>query len=135
MLSRSELLRMIVDLCSVNDIEILGDPRALPEEICATEDRDIVRNMASIILCLLDDFDYQRSPEFNDLIQGRSAAFVAMKKRIASDAVKRDEQRKRVEKALGDLLANDDAYKLLPKEHHTILSELVGFAQALRNPA
>lgn len=135
MLSRSKLMKLLVDIASVNDVPILREDRNLPDEICAKEDRQTVRRMAELVADLVRNFDYERSAEFEEAIAGKSNAVATMKRRLASDPVKRFEQRKRLEHALGDVLSSDMAFMLVPREQHAVVRSLIELASRLRNPA
>lgn len=134
MLTKSQLMRLLVDLAAVNDVALLDEDRALPPEVCGSEDRQTVRRMARIIADVLRRYDYERSPEFEEAVAGRSSAVVAMKRRLTSDPVKRAEHRRRLEGALGEVLTSDAAvYLLVPKEQHGAIRSLIELAGLLRN--
>jgi len=134
MLNKSQLMKVLVDLSAVNDVPILHQDRNLPIEICLPEDRQTVRKMAALVAYLLQTFQYERSPEFEEGLVGKSSAFVAMKRRLAADSLKRAEQRRRLESALGEVMSSDSAYALVPTELHGSIRALVDFAGGLRNP-
>jgi hypothetical protein len=127
-------MKLLVDVAAVNDVPMLREDRNLPLEICVPEDRTTVRKMAGLVAEVLRAFDYERSPEFEEAVAGESSAVVAMKRRLASDSVKRVEQQQRLETALGDVLSRDAVYMLVPKEHHMAIRNLVELATRLRNP-
>lgn len=133
MLTRSQLMKLLVDVASVNDVQVLDEDRNLPIEICAPEDRQTVRRMVATMADVLRAFDYERSPEFEDAVAGKSSAVVAMKRRLASDPIKRAQQRRRLEGALGEVLSNGDAYALVPTEHHGAIRSLIELSDRLHN--
>ncbi len=135
MLTKSQLMKVLVDIATVNDVSVLDEERNLPIEICAPEDRQTVRRMAALMADLLRAFVYESSLEFERSVAGKSSAVVAMKRRLASDPVKRSEQQRRLECALGEILSNDDAYALVTKEDHGSIRSLVELASRLRNPS
>jgi hypothetical protein len=124
-------MKLLVNLASINDVAVLSDARSLPIEICARDDQEAVRTMAASIASLLQDFDYLRSTEFEEAVEGKSAAVVAMKRRLALDAVKQAEQRRRFENALGDVLTSDEAYALVPRQQHSVIRGLIETAARL----
>src|SRR3954466_7050287 len=134
LLTKSQLIKLLVDVAAVNDVVILNEDRNLPAEVCAPEDRATVRRMAAVMMDLLRTFDYERSTEFGDAIAGKSSAVVAMKRRLASAPVRRAEQRRRFEAALGDMLSGTTVYSLAPREGHEGIRNLIDLAGRLRNP-
>ena len=134
MLTKSQLIKLLVDVTAVNDLPVLDEDRNLPTEVCVREDRQTVRRMVKIVAGLLREFEYEKSPEFEEAVAGKSHAVVTMKRRLASDPKKRSDYRRQMEEALGNVLTNDAVYSLVPKGQHYALRDLADLARGLRNP-
>ena len=70
MLSRAEMLTMLVGLKEVNDLDLVEGDSVLNVS-CTESDKSTVRAMASLIDQIYDDFDYEVSPEFLDKTGGK----------------------------------------------------------------
>jgi hypothetical protein len=133
MLTKHQLLKLLVDVAAANDVAILAEDRNLPPEICKPSDRATIRGMAKIVQELSQSFDYSLSPEFQKDTEGKSASVVAMKRRFAADPVKRAELRRRFEGALGEILSGDEILRLLPVDKHRAVRNIIELAAGLGN--
>jgi hypothetical protein len=118
----------------MNDSHVLSTDEGLPAEVCAPQDRATVREICALLIPLRQSVDPAEGLEFQEMVAGKSAAFEAMQRRLSSDPTKRKAYAERVDKALEELLANDDAFRLLPKAQHTTLAMIRQHAANLRNP-
>lgn len=122
MLSRRETLQLLVGLNEVDDLDLVVD-ESLLQVSCRIDDKEKVRSMASVIELIYKRFDYERSPEFVDKMDGKSAQVQAMHRRLLDS-----ERRNKVVRRLGDAIVriedNDDAYRLVAVVDHYLLNEL-----------
>jgi hypothetical protein len=123
-LSKPDLLTMLVGLSSMNDTASVDEGRCLTSEVCTKEDRAAVREVAHSLDQLLKGFSYTASPEFARAVGGKSAAVLAMQRRLAEEPLRRAEHRARLIGALAGLLSKDEAYDLLPEARHQILDRI-----------
>jgi hypothetical protein len=134
MLSKHEVLQLLVALARMNDAAVMSRDEGLSNEVCSSTDRSIVRELRAYILPLRQSFDYTRSPEFRSSVAGKSAAFQGMQQKLAGDPVKRQSQVERFDKALERVLDSDEAFQLLPEEQHGVLLRVRALARTLGNP-
>jgi len=126
-----ERVAILVGLKRINDLDLIETSQVYRETGFKDDDRDRVRRIADIIGLLYDDFDYMQSPEFCRTTQGKSAAFVAMKKKLFTP-VKQKEARFRFSRGLErmpDTIA--DLRVLLPQDKHSLLDELAALIRGL----
>lgn len=71
MLTRVQLLKMLVGLKKANDIDLVGDDDVMRVS-CNDADREAVRAMTAIINQIYGHFDYANSPEFLERLEGKS---------------------------------------------------------------
>lgn len=129
MLSAPEVLKLLVGLKEVGDLDIVSSDVIL-SIACKTEDRPTVLMMAAIIDQLLDSFDYEKSPEFEAKIYGKSDVVQAMHRKLLSP----DRQRTlsaRFGKSLSELLVSNEAFDLVPIASYIRLNELKSLASSI----
>src|SRR5512145_1385990 len=114
MLSKAGLLRFLMDLAAVNDLDLVEDDALLSVEVCAESDRAAVREAAQILRFLRREFSYTLSPEFEASVVGRSAAYAAMRAKLVSEPTKRAALRRRFDETLSNLPSSDEVFQLLP---------------------
>jgi hypothetical protein len=132
-LSKSRLLGLLVDRAMVNDTALLPDDRNLTPEVCASADRAVVREAAYLIEELLSGFSYAQSAAFASLIAGKSAAVVAMQKKLAADPVRQKQDHERFSVALQALLVSDQAYEFVAPGQAAALDRLRAILAAVQN--
>lgn len=135
MLSKAQLLQVLVETAAVNDAHILFEDRNLPEEMCRPEDRETVRRITTILDGLLKRFDYRKSCEFKRGVDGKSAAYAEMMARFAQDPVKRSDHLRRFETLLSEVIGNPAVFDLVDEEQEADLRSLLELASRLGNPA
>lgn len=131
MLSAGDVLKMLVGLKEVGDLDIVSSDAVL-SSTCRNEDRPTVLAMAAIVEQLLDVFDYEESPEFQSKINGKSDDVQAMHRKLLSPD-RRKKLLTRFGKALTELLVSEEAFDLVPSENHDRLSELRALASRISN--
>jgi len=122
MLTKNEMLRMLIGLKEVNDLDLVASDAVLAAS-CHEADNATVRMMASIVEEIYDGFDYELSPEFLSRVNGKSAQVQAMHRKLL-DNEKLNEAKKRLAKAMARLLEVDEVYKLVAVTDHHRLDEL-----------
>jgi hypothetical protein len=134
MLSRRDLMTMIVETVAVCDITILNEDRCLPIEVCLPSDRTLVRQLAQLVQGLLDSYSHEESPEFGASCIGKSEAYIAVARKFSRDPMRRKANLARIEAALASLMESDDAYRLIANARHRELDEMRDIALSLSNP-
>ncbi len=129
MLTRAEILKMLVGLKEVNDIDLLMDDDILNAS-CIESDKPTVRAMATIIDQIYNDFDYESSPEFLQKIEGKSEQVQAMHRRLLNEE-KLKQAGKRLGESLTAILDSEDAFNLVTVAHHDRLEALKELAKSL----
>ena len=122
--TREEVLGLTLALIRTGDAELVNEDRCLPKEVCAPADRPKVRRAVAILSDVVHEYDYTASQEFQAANQGKSPAYEQMRRKLESDPVKRSERLERLEAALRNLLASDDAYELIPSDKRKALDEV-----------
>lgn len=122
MLTRMQLLKMLVGLKKANDIDRVGDDDVVRVS-CNDADREAVRAMTAIINQIYCHFDYANSPEFLERLEGKSEQVQSMHRKLLT-AEKRANSIHRLGDAIISILDSDDAYRLIPADDHHLLIEL-----------
>ncbi len=128
MLNHIEILKLLVGLREVNDLDLAGDDRVLGASVPAAK-AEAVRAMVEVIDCLYADFDYEASAEFRQKIAGKSSQVQAMHRKLL-DQAKLKAIQKRLGEALIHVVETDDAYQLIAPAHHGQLDQLRRLAMA-----
>lgn len=131
MLSAGDVLKMLVGLKEVDDLDIVSSDAVL-SSACKAEDRPTVLAMAAIVDQLLDSFDYEKSPEFEAKIYGKSDDVQAMHRKLLSPD-RRKKLSARFGKSLTELLVSEEAFELVPITSHIRLNELRSLASSISN--
>ncbi len=134
MLSKQQLIGLLVGLKRVNDIELINDQAVLSNEVCLDGDRGLVRRMAFIVNELYETFDYSRSPEFLRSTEGKSAEFKAMRQRLLTPT-KRIEVQRRLGHALERVWESDEVFELIEPSRLGRIKELRNLLCEVSNPA
>jgi hypothetical protein len=123
MLTKQQLIGVIVAMTRSNDLPVLNVPGFLNEEFCFPGDSPLVRRMATIVEELYDGFDYAQSPEFLKSLEGKSESYKAMRLKLLTPA-KKTEMLKRYSDAVAGILESDEVYALTEPDKHKRLKEL-----------
>jgi hypothetical protein len=129
MLDAEQVLKMLVGLKEVGDLETVGSESVLAS-VCKADDRPKVLAMASIVERLLDEFDYETSPEFLCKIDGKSEQLQAMQRNLLTSE-RRKQLAERFGRSLTQILRSRDAYVLAPPVWHVELDELRTIASSI----
>ena len=132
-LDKPTLLKTVMGLIAMGDVDLLEEQRVI-SLLGAPIDFERICRLAQLLSELFRDFDYTRSPEFERSVEGKSPAFVDMKKKFAREPVKASEHRERYKKGLSDLLENQSAYELTPISLHDQLDEIRRLIYEIENP-
>jgi hypothetical protein len=131
MMQASDILKMLVGLHEVGDLDLITKETVL-SSICKTDDQPKVLAMATIVQQLMGAFDYENSPEFSAAIDGKSAAFQAMQRKLLTPD-KLEKLRTKFADALAELLVSAEVYKLLPSSGHASLDKLKTLASSIQS--
>lgn len=134
MLSKHDLLTLLVAWSSMNDARLAEEDACLSIEVCSPEDRPAVRRAARLIDHLRQRFSYVESPMFRREVQDKSEAYVTMRRRLESEPTKRAAHLQSFTSALRCILSSRDAYDLVPTERHPELDALGSLLHQLANP-
>jgi len=129
MLSPAEVLKMLVGLKEVNDLDVINDDAVLAAS-CTESDKATVRSMAAIIEEVYDSFDYEASPEFLAKLEGKSEQVQTMHRKLLDQTKRRDAVR-RLGEAITQLLSSNDAFNLVNIEQHHRLIALKELAESI----
>jgi hypothetical protein len=116
--SKHELLNMVVYLVAVGDPELIDNRRCFP---CMKGDHPTWQHLRDVFVRLLVDYDYSKSPEFQDTLVGKSPAYVRVATRLAREKSKK--RRHELSELLCNLLDTDDAFDLIPVSLHDAVRE------------
>lgn len=130
MLQAEEVLKVLVGLKEAGDLEIVGSESVLAN-ICKFNDRPKVLAMASIVRRLLDEFDYELSPEFLEKIDGKSEHLQAMQRKLLTRE-RRKQLAERFGRSLTQIVDSRDAYAFVPSVRHIKLDELRSIAKSIQ---
>jgi hypothetical protein len=133
-LSRAELLKLLVALIRMNDSQVLSTDEGLPPDVSAPEDRKKVRDLRGLLIAIRRFFDYTESPEFLESIEGKSDAVGAMRRKLASHPMRKKEYLDRLDTALESLLTSRDAYRLVAAKRHGDVDGIRRILSSLSNP-
>jgi hypothetical protein len=133
-LTKPELLQLLVAFASMNDTGLVDEDRILASEVCAPEDRALVREAAYGIRSLIVGFDYARSHEFQQLVAGKSTSVAAMLGRQAADPVHRKQHLDRFKQALAAQLTSDEARHLASLDQQAGLARVKVLLESVGNP-
>ena len=133
-LSKTQLTKFLIGLVAVNDADLVDDDSILSPEICAADDRVVIRRLRDMTQNLYRDFDYLASPEFAAEASGKSDAYHRMLTKRCSDPERQREHRKNYAVAMSTLLSSSRAYELTSPDGHKILDELRSGFASLANP-
>jgi hypothetical protein len=131
MLSRSQVLNMLVGLKEVGDLELV-DQDVILSKATAPSAFPLVRSMAAIIRQLFDAFDYEQSPEFENKSVNKSPEVQQMLRRLLTPE-NRKAARLRLAEALSSVLDSNAAFDLVSLDKHALLLELRMLAGQLPN--
>ena len=134
MTSKSGVIHFVMGMIETGDADLLEQNSILSLQICNSEDRPTVREIARLLKSLHDDFDYTKSPEFLTAIAGKSDAYQAMKMRLVSQPAHETENQVHFNLALHNLLASREAFELVPENRHADLTKVIELAESLSNP-
>ena len=134
MLTKVELVTLLVAWSSMNDMGLADEDTSLSAEICSPVDRAPVRRAARLVDHLRKRFSYVESPLFVRELQGKSAAYATMRKKLEDEPTRRAAHLQSFTSALRSILSSREAYDLVPTERHTELAALAGLLRQVGNP-
>ncbi len=129
MLTQEEMLKMLVGLKEVNDLDLVDDNAVLAAS-CRDSDRGTVRAMAKIIEDIYESFDYEVSPEFIGKLDGKSEQVQTMHRKLLDQSKRKDAVR-RLGESITRILASNDVFELVRLEQHHLLVELKELAESI----
>ncbi len=135
MLTKQELVQLLVGWSRTNDVHLSDDDGCLTIEVCRPADRETLRSAVRIIHALRQGFSYLESPVFQRSVAGRSVSFSQMKRRLEDDPTRRAIHASALDGALTVILTSREAYDLVPNGRHVELDTLVKLLRSMSNPA
>jgi len=79
MLSKKQVLHMIVGLIEVSDYSLIEQGNILSVDVCSESDIEKIKELASLVNDLYSNFDYASSIEFQRSLDGKSESYKNMK--------------------------------------------------------
>jgi hypothetical protein len=134
MLSKGELVTLLVAWSSMNDADLVDDDACLSVEVCHQSDRAAVRRAARLVDHLRKRFSYVESPRFLHTLAGKSDSYAAMRRKLEDQPTKRVVHLASFNAALRSVLSSRDAYDLVPAERHAELDALADVLRRVGNP-
>ena len=134
MLSKAELLGLLVAWSRMGDASLAEVDESLSVEVCVAEERPAVRRAASLVDHVRKRFSYAESPRFGAALNGKSGSCRAMRTRLEGEPAKRAARLAELDAALESVLSNREAYDLVAAEQHPELDALVATLRRLGNP-
>ena len=134
MLTKRQLLDMLVGLTRANDISLVDDPKVMTREVCLEGDLPLVRLMATITSELYTTFNYANSPEFLRSVSGKTEAVRAMRLKSITPQ-RRTEMQKRFGDALVQIMESDEILDLVESSRHERIKELRALLLEVFNPS
>jgi hypothetical protein len=134
MLTKHDLVTLLVAWSSMNDAGLAEEDGCLSIEVCSPEDRPAVRRAARLIDHLRKRFSYLESPIFRRELQGKSEAVATMRTRLEDEPTKRVAHLQAFTSALRSILSSRDVYDLVPIERHAELDALASILEQVANP-
>jgi hypothetical protein len=133
-LTKQELLKMLIFFIRVSDEHMVWQDKTLTNELCVPDDRQTIGEITGLLKSVTNSFRYIDSPEFKNEVANKSAAYRSAKSKFAAEPVKKQRDRERLEKALENLLDSQEAFQLLPVNQHQTLKEIKALVFTLSNP-
>lgn len=134
MLTKSEVMGLLVGLARANDADLLNQDACLPSDVCAETDRAAVRRAASLVDHLVKHFSYVETPTFREIVAGKSEAYVKMRTRIECAPARHVEHQRHFEHALANVLNTSDILNLVPEARIEDVETLRVTVASLSNP-
>ena len=134
MLTKAELVELLVAWSSMGDVDLVDEDACLSAEVCHPADRPRVRRAARLLHNVRGRFSYVESPRFLQEVAGKSDAYCAMRKNLEDQPIKRRQHRSSFNAALASILSSREVFELVPPDRHPELDSLVDELQHCRNP-
>jgi hypothetical protein len=132
-LSKNELVTLLVSWSCMSDTALADDDACLPEEVCHRNDRAAVRRAARLVDHLRNRFSYVESPRFSRGQAGKSSAYAAMRRKLEDAPTKRVNHLESFSAALRSILSSREAYDFVPAQRHNELDALVDILRQVGN--
>ena len=120
MLSKRELIKMLVGLAQMNDSNVI-DRLVEDNEVCLKIDREKVILAMDIVDKLVRDFDYENTQEFISQLKNKSEDFVRIKRKLARDPVRIEKEKIRFNMCLASIFEKKEELLLLAPESQLYL--------------
>ena len=133
MISKKELLNLLVGLIEVSDYESIEKAQNFGNEVCKPSDEVKVKLLANLIRQLLMGFEYSESKEFLDSVSGKSEEFKLMKLKLINRPAKKNQLVEELAHALVDLEGERVEHLIRPSLKKQ-LEEARHIYSALSNP-
>ena len=134
MLTKCELLNLLVAWSCMGDADLADDDACLSGEVCSPDDRERVRRAARLVDLLRRRFRYVESPRFLREVAGKSPAYAAMRRKLQDEPAKRPEHLLSFNASLNAMLTSREAYDFVPAERHAELDALRDVLGQVGNP-
>lgn len=129
-MNEEQLLETLVGIVDASDASVLNEAFLLQMGV-PKEKHGATTELVGILCGLLESYDYLRSTEFENAVNGHSSAFVAMKRKAEAEPTKRAAHKRAFVSALATLLASDAAYPLVSSSDRRILDRIRSIAASL----
>jgi hypothetical protein len=134
MISKKQVLHMIVGLIEASDFSLIEQGLILNNEVCAKVDVEKIKALANLISELYSGFDYPSSVEFLNSVDGKSENFKKMKLNMADTPSGRQKHLAIFGEAICDIGRVSRIDVLIKLDQKAILNEARSIFSQLSNP-
>ncbi|MCP3668057.1 MAG: hypothetical protein GY696_37140 [Gammaproteobacteria bacterium] len=134
MISKKQVLHMVVGLIEVSDFSLIEQGFILNNEVCAKEDVEKIKALANLIKELYSGFDYPSSVEFLSSVDGKSDSFKKMKSNMVDTPTGRQKHLAIFGEAICDIGEVSRIDVLIKPDQKGILEEARSIFSQLSNP-
>lgn len=134
MLTKREVLSLVVGLIATQDAELLGSDAVLSSQVCHEHDRECIREFGLLVSTIVSSWTYELSPEFTSKTVGTSEAYGDY---LAKSLSRGDNRRHLFERLFGSLtklLDDDSVFSLVQTDYHKQLDDARCRFATLSNP-
>jgi hypothetical protein len=134
MISKKQVLHMIVGLIEVSDYSLIEKGSILTNDVCAESDIEKIKELAALIKDLLSTFDYASSIEFLSLLDGKSESYKSMKLNSVNKPTNKQKYLSLFGEAICDLEDGERVDQLISEESKKTLDKARGLLESINNP-
>lgn len=134
MISKKQILHMIIGLIEVSDYSLIEKGDILTKDVCAESDIEKVKELAALIKDLLSNFDYASSIEFLSSVDGKSENYKNMKLNLINKPASKQKYLSLFGEAICDLEDGERVNRLISEESKSTLAKARGLLENINNP-